>query len=168
MMNIGDITGTIALIITLVWWFGITPRNIAKWAKEHKVRNRTVFTIYILFISFGIFDGIYHFVADPYGLGHNRWYYGGFWLLYSFLGLTFLVDSYQKLYIKWSRIQYTLLNIGRFVLVYAGNILFTIGLSLSMTRALIWLAIVVGVMLALMVVILITRRWRRERVRLIK
>jgi drug/metabolite transporter superfamily protein YnfA len=160
MANIGDITGPIALVITLLWWFGVTPQRITKWTKEHQVWSKIIFVIPILAVAFGIFDAAYHFVVDPYGLGQNRWSYGGAWILMSFIFATFIAERY----IKRDGIGYNLLLIGRLLFIPTACILFTIGLNISIKDTLIWFGIFAGVALVVFgTIFLLARAGKKDR-----
>ena len=154
MSNIGDSTGYLALFITLLWWFGVTPKNIAKWSKNHNIIGKIIFSIQLLIIILWILFAANHFIQDPYNLENNRWYYGSFWLLYSLIFYSLFADRY----LKWKYYRTGYASAIRIVLLIAANILFTIGLSIPYERFFIWHGISVVLALILLIVIPLLRR----------
>ena len=162
MASIGDIAGITALGITLLWWFGITPQRIATWTKQHKIWGKINIVIPIGGAAFGIFDAAYHFIADPYGLGSDRWSYGGVWIMYSLSMLTFIAERY----IKRNTTGYKLLIIGRNLFLLTACVLISIvsiGLNMPTKVLLIGLGIWAGVTLVLLATTILLRRHRRRK-----
>jgi len=156
MANIGDITGPLALLITLLWWFGITPQKVVRWTKEHKVADKIIFIITILFIAFGISNAALNFIADPSSLVTNRWIFGGFWISFSLIYATFVAERY----VSRDGTEYKLLNFSRILAAFSAIVLLTIGLSIPAKAVLIVLS--VSALVVLVGSILLLRRLLRK------
>ncbi|MFQ5825972.1 MAG: hypothetical protein ACE5IA_01315 [Dehalococcoidia bacterium] len=161
MGSIADIAGLIALFITLLMWFGVTPKTLAVWTRKHKVVHRLLADILpILLIVFAVFDGAYHIWADPYNLGQNRWFYASFWIVWSFVLVTYVIDRY----IRDSYSRSILLFIIRVLLIAMAWVLFVIGLSLPMQQVLIMVGVFAGTMATGTIVALLMPKSRSKKI----
>ena len=161
--DIGDITGPIALVITLIWWFGLTPKRIAHLVREHKLLYKTWNVILpTSFIGLALYFGIFHFVTGPLVVDGNKWAFGGFWILIS---LYFTVRTEER------HIRYFITLITRGMsLEILGTVLMTMtlpllyfGLNMPLKLALITLAYAIGVTaIIVMVIFFIARRFKTK------
>jgi len=138
-VDIGNITGPIALAITLLWWFGITPKRIAKWAKDRKVRNYATLTLQILLVAWSIFEAVVNFAAASKDLGQNSWAYGGAWIAFSIVFTTLIAERYVK-----KGTVGKLLIIGKILFTVAAGTLIGITLEVSAKDAIFFVAIPLG------------------------
>jgi len=163
MASIGDIIGPIALVITLLWWFGVTPQRIANWTKGHKVWSK-IWNVILptLFAGFALYFGIFDFVAGPIVTGGNKWMFGGFWILVSLYYITRTEERHIRRLVTILTKGISLEIIGTIFLVVSMPLLF-IGINLPLRSALLIFAYAVGGTAIIMVtIILIVRRFKRK------
>lgn len=161
MVDIGDITGSIALFITLLWWFGLTPKKVAHWFQRHKLLSRIFNEILpTLFVGLALYLGIDRFIGEPIATGGNKWMFGGFWILLSFYFITRTEERHIRHFVTTLTRGISLEILGTIFIVVSMPLLI-IGLNLPLKSVLLMFVYAVGGTAIIMVtLILIVRRFK--------
>lgn len=163
MVDIGDITGPIALFITLLWWFGLTPKKVAYWVKQHQLLSNIGNVILpTLFAAVALYFAIFRFVAGPITVGGNKWILGGFWILVSLYFITRTEQRHIRRFVTFLTKGILPEILGSIFLVVSMPLLF-MGLNLPLKLVLVTIACAFGgTVIIVGTIVLIVRRLKRK------